>query len=1078
MWWRRGPWPIMWLVVFLIAGTAATAQVRVWEEELTIPTWLIGAPEANPTFSWSSSRQDVYPYPYKEILLDERADQSYRACWLENEFIKVLVLPEIGGRLHGAVDKTNNYNFFYWQPTIKPALVGMTGAWISGGIEWNFPHGHRPTGYSRVQYRLTENPDGSRTVWVGEPELVQRMRWIVGLTVYPGKSVIEAKVRLSNPSPLRHSFMMWTTTATNTNDDTRAIFPTRLMTDHGKTEYYHWPVHEGVDISWWKNVPNAASYFAVERGDFFGVWDEGRNAGTVITGNPHIVNGKKFWTWGTSPSGRIWDTILADGEGPYLEPQAGAYSDNQPDYHWLEPGDVKAYSHFFFPVRDIGGYKTASVEGALNLEVGAGPIKVGVYSTTVRKNARILLTEKGRVLLDRTTDLDPSRTFVEAVEAPGHSTSPEDYRLELRTADGQELLAYSPQTLPQPELPEAEPPPALPDRISSNDELWHAGDWFYKFRNPERAEEYFQEAIRRDPYDSRSRLSLAEMDVKRLDYDSALTHLGFAQKRDPDNGRLFYLRALALEAKGSTRDAYNAFYRAVHFEEYLSRSYEWLARISLREARFTEAAEQVRLALDKNALSPQLWALLATARRLSGDPEAALAAAEHSLQLDPLSAWAAHEQAKALANLGRPHREMTDLVGHLLHDSQTALEFAWYYAAAGQYVDALELLAGAGDSSLVLYHQAYFTERAGDQESASALFEKARNSPVDNSFAFRSEAAAVFQAALRHAPVDGKAHYYLGLIFAKAARVDRAAESWREATSLDPNNVRAWRNLGLALQASQTDLEPAEDAYARAFQLDRNDSRILLELDGVRAKLGVSPRERLSFLKQNVETVKKRDALVGAISELLVSAGEHAEALTFLQSNHFNSWEGGYSIHNVYMEANIGLAEKEADPAKALEHYLRACEYPANLEVAPREPNLRGFLYYPMAMLHRRLNNPGEAERLLKITANEESRYPNLGTYYRALALRELGQKETADQLLGQLKEEANLLTQGESQHYIRTSQDRQKALGHYYLSKVLEAEGASAEAAAHRQSARELVEDIERESIMIAQRIFAQAHQ
>jgi tetratricopeptide (TPR) repeat protein len=1066
------------LMLLLGSGIVAKAEVRVWEEELSIPTWLIGDPEVNPTFSWSSSRSDVYPYPYKEILLNEKADRIYRACWLENEFIKVLVLPEIGGRLHGAVDKTNNYNFFYWQPTIKPALVGMTGAWISGGIEWNFPHGHRPTGFSPVQYRLVENPDGSKTVWVGEPELVQRMRWIVGLTVYPGKSVIEAKVRLANPTPLRHSFMMWTTTAMNTGDRFQAIFPTRIMTDHGKTEYYHWPVHEGVDISWWKNVPNAASYFAVERGEFFGAWDHGRGAGTVITGNPHIVTGKKFWTWGTSPFGRIWDTILADGEGPYLEPQAGAYSDNQPDYHWIEPGDVKSYSHFFFPVRDIGPFKMANIEGALNLEIAPGGVTVGVYSTSVQRGARVVLTEKGRVVLSRTVDLDPSRSFVETAALDGPAGLAEDYRLAFLSADGRELVAYSPENLPPLELPEPSPPPARPEAMASGDELWHTGDLFHKFRNPERAETYFQEALRRDPLDSRSRLSMAELDIKRLDYESALAHLGFAEKRDPDNGRLFYLKALALEGRKGDTEAYQAFYRAVHFEDYLPRAYERLAGISLRRGNVSEAAAQVRLALDKNALNPQLWALLATTQRLAGNADAALDAAERSLRLDPLSAWGANEKAKALAALGKSTRETKALVGHLLHDDQTALEFSWNYAGSGLYADALELLRHAGDSSLVLYHRAYFTDRANQPEAAAELYSKARSASVDYSFAFRPEAVDVFQTALRHAPGDGRAHYYLGLIYAKAARVRSAIESWREAVRLDPGNARAWRNLGLATLKIGADLEEAEKSYARAFELAPKDSRILLELDTVREELGVSPEERLAFLRRNVDTVRRRDALVSTIADLLVSAQEHEEALSFLQTNHFNSWEGGYSIHNVYMEANIGLAEKEPDPRKALEHYERAGDYPANLEVAPREPNLRGFLHYPMALLHRRLGNEEEADGLLRITAQEVSRYPTLGTYYRALAYRELGQIQESDELLARLKEETNLLLQGASEHYRRMSGNRQKALGHFYLSKVLEAEGEASESAAHLNSARALVRDIERDAVMIAQRVYAQAHQ
>ena len=289
------------LVLVSCLCTSLWSQVRVWEEPMLIPTWEIGPPAVNPTFPWNG--RNIYPYPLKEILTNDKVDKTYQACWLENEFIQVLVLPEIGGRLHGARDKTNDYNFFYWQPTIKPALVGMTGAWISGGIEWNFPHGHRPTAFNPVSHRLVENPDGSKTIWVGETEWVHRMRWIVGLTVFPGRSVIEAKVRLSNPSPLRHAYQMWATTAVNANEEYQAIYPTRVMTGHGKREFYRWPIDKGVDISWWKNIPNASSFFAVEEGGFFGGYDHGRESGTVITGDPRIVIGKKLWTWGTAPLG-------------------------------------------------------------------------------------------------------------------------------------------------------------------------------------------------------------------------------------------------------------------------------------------------------------------------------------------------------------------------------------------------------------------------------------------------------------------------------------------------------------------------------------------------------------------------------------------------------------------------------------------------------------------------------------------------------------------------------------------------------------------------------------------------------
>jgi len=1069
---------IVLLVVSGFISGVGFGQAKVWEEDLAIPTWVIGPPEVNPTFSWSSSRQEVYPYAYKETLTDEKTDKTYRACWLENEYIKVLILPEIGGRLHGAQDKTNGYNFFYWQPTIKPALVGMTGAWISGGIEWNFPHGHRPTGFSRVQYRIVDNPDGSKTVWVGEPELVQRMRWIVGLTIYPGKSVIEAKVRLSNPSPIRQSFQMWTTTATHANDDYQLVYPTRLMTGHGKTEYWHWPIDNGVDISWYKNVPNAASYFAVEPGPFFGGWDHGKNAGTVIVGNPNIVIGKKFWTWGTAPFGQLWEPILTDGGGPYAEPQAGGYSDNQPDYHWMEPGDIKVYSHYFFPARDIGPFKVANVNGALNLEAVGNQLKVGVYSTAVLKGAKVSLTLDGKSLLDRTMDLDPGHPLVELL-TPGQI--PADLigcRLSLSGPDGESLIVYRPEKKAPVDLPEPMAPFAAPDKVKTNDELWHAGDWYYKFREPERGREYFEEAIKRDPGDSRSRLSLAELEIKRARYEEALKHLSVAQKRDPDDGKLFYLQGLSEEGLKKYEVAYDHFYRAVHFEDYLSRAYQRLTEIDLRNEHFQDAADHVSLALDKNALSPELWALKAASLRYLGDLAGAEKSALRAVELDPLNAQAVAE----LLLTKRSQRKAVDgdlaVLKGLLHNSQTALEFSLAYSDAGLYEEAFFLLEQVPDDALVLYHKAYLRERQGRPAEAQELFRKARSASVDYAFAFRMEDLDAFEAALRNDPSDSSAAYLKGLVYAKLADVDRAVEAWNRAVTLNPKQVRAWRDLGLAALRVSKDTSRALDCYTKAFAIAPTDSRILLEFDEVREKAGLSAAERLALFNQNRSTVESRDELVARLVDLLLNDKKYEEALGYLTRQHFNSWEGGYSIHNSYMEANIGMASITADPKKALDYYQQACLYPRNLEVAPREPNLRGFLYYPMALLQKKLGNQSEAQRLLEVTAKEESEYPTLGTYYQALALRELGKKSEADALMGALKAEADAMIKGDSKAYQRTGERLRTALGHYYRSRVMEAEGNKSGAASELQAAQRTEPDIERQAVMLAQRVYARAHQ
>lgn len=640
------------LAVLLLPYSLNAQEVKVWEESKVIPTWEIGPPEVNPSFSWSSSKH-IYPYPLKEILTNNKVNKTYKACWLENEFVKVLVLPEIGGRLHGAEDKTNNYNFFYWQSTIKPGLIGMTGAWISGGIEWNFPHGHRPTGYSPVSYRLVENNDGSKTVWVGETEWIFRMRWIIGLTIYPGRSLIEAKVRLFNPTRLCHSFQMWATTAVNANENYQVIYPTRLMAGHGKHEYWHWPVHNGVDLSWWKNSPNASSYFAMERGEFFGGYDHKKKAGTIITANKYVIPGKKLWTWGTSPFGRIWEPILTEGQGPYFEPQAGAYSDNQPDYHWIESGNVKSFSYFFYPVRDIGTFKKANVNGALNLQFIGDNVKIGVYSTSIIKSGKVRLTKNGKTAFEKNLNIDPSKPFIHQIEIQEASKNQENFTLNLLDKYGTVLISYTPEPPKKLSFPETAEVYDEPEKIKNNDELWHIGDITYKFRNPNRASSYFTEAIKRDPGDSRSHISLAELDIKRGSYKTAVKHLNIAEKRDPDNGKLFYLRAVAEEALEDYESAYTHYYRSVYFENYLSIGYMQIAQLDLRNGDFSKALEHIDKAIEFNALNPHLWCLKTAAHRLNDDFSSAEKAAKHAVELDPLNRWALNELILALKKQGK-----------------------------------------------------------------------------------------------------------------------------------------------------------------------------------------------------------------------------------------------------------------------------------------------------------------------------------------------------------------------------------------------------------------------------------------
>ncbi|MBN2411928.1 DUF5107 domain-containing protein [candidate division KSB1 bacterium] len=1072
------------LLFVLFIAQVALAEVKVWEEPLMIPTWKIGAPEVNPTFSWSSSRMPVYPYPYKEIITNIKGDSVYQACWLENEFIKVLILPEIGGRLHGAQDKTNQYNFFYWQPTIKPALIGMTGAWISGGIEWNFPTGHRPTCFSPVSYRLEENADGSKTVWVGETEWIYHMRWIVGMTVYPDRNVIEAKVRLYNPTPLRHSYWMWTTMAVNANENYQAIYPTRIMTEHGKFEYFHWPVNNNVDISWWKNVPNASSFFATEMGDFFGGYDHGKQAGTIITGNRHIVIGKKLWTWGTSPFGRMWEPVLTEGQGPYFEPQAGAYSDNQPDLHWIEPGEVKSYSHFFFPVRDIGPFKQANVNGALNLEFSVDRIILGVYSTAVLSPGTVLLTKDGQTVFEKTLDIDPAKPFTFRIENDNSKAELERYTIRLLDDNGNELITYTPQKLEELPLPEPAKVYDEPENMKTTDELWHAGDIVYKFREPQRARTYFEEALRLDPGDSRSHVSLAELDIKRAGYESALQHLSAAEMRDPDNGKIFYLKAVAREALGDFESAYNLYYRSVHFAEYLPQGYSRIARLDLRKGDLKNALTHIGKAVEQNNLNPQLWALKATILRLAGDYANAEKAAAQAQQLDPLDPRAMYEVLCLRKSQAGPVKtDIKEFTRLMSYDPNSYIELACQYAGEGLFDSALDILETGRSNTqtpfaLNTYYSAYYAAQKGDSQNSKKLYELAGQQPPEYIFPSRAEAINVFRRALDMDSHDGRAWYYLGLVHANLAEPDSAVSCWQKAVSYDDKNALAWRDLGLALYKSGSDIKRSLECYENAFRLAPDDSRILMELDNVKQSTGETISNRLNFLQKHVKVVETRDNLLTTMLDLMVQNGEYNSALEYYLGHHFHNWEGGYSIHNAYMEACIGKSRTAKTPQEALDWYLKACDYPENLEVAPRQPNLRGFLYVPMAKLYQQLNNNKEASRLLNIAAEENSSLPTLSNFYQALALKELGFSDKAEEIISALYEEGRQISEGKLQGYERRDRDFVYALGEFYMAKAHEYRGETEKTKDLLTKARTLDPLVERDALIFAQVSFAGAHQ
>src|SRR5690606_32661417 len=360
--------------------------VNIWIENIVIPTYGVGAPDKNPMFFekrvYQGSSGVVYPNPVIEKIEDIKEDKEYIGLFLENKYLKILVLPELGGRVQMAYDKIRNRHFIYYNQVIKPALVGLAGPWISGGIEFNWPQHHRPSTFQPIDYDIEINEDGSKTVWVNEIEQMFGTKGMAGFTLYPDKAYLEIKAQLYNRTPLPQTFLWWANPAVKVNEDYQSVFPpdVNAVFDHGKRDVSDFPIATGVyykvdyspgtDISRYINIPVPTSYMAINsKYDFMGGYEHDTKAGVLHVATHHVSPGKKQWTWGNGYFGIAWDRNLTDEDGPYVELMTGMYTDNQPDFSWLNPYEEKTFTQYFLPYAELGLVKNATKDLLLNVDL-------------------------------------------------------------------------------------------------------------------------------------------------------------------------------------------------------------------------------------------------------------------------------------------------------------------------------------------------------------------------------------------------------------------------------------------------------------------------------------------------------------------------------------------------------------------------------------------------------------------------------------------------------------------------------------------------------------------------------------
>lgn len=1038
------------VIAALLSSLAMQAQngpVKIWEGTIDLPTYRVNAPEKAPLFArdfaYQRAKRWVYPYAMNDNPTMEKVDSTHRALYLENDYIKVCVLPDIGGRLFYATDKTNGYEIFYRQSVIKPANVGMLGAWISGGVEWNVFHHHRATSQYPIDYKLVDNGDGSKTIWVGEVENRHRMSWAIGLTLHPETSYIEVTGRFFNDSQDRNSMLHWNNVATHANENYQIIFPesTQFGMFHHKLSHIHWPVANepykgnpdfiGVDVSYWKNLPSLTgdSVFIQDlQDDYVGGYDYGKDAGTMLAGNHNINKGGKFWTWGHLAYGHAWDCeTLTDSDGPYVELMTSAYSDNQPDYCWINPHETKEFTAYWYGIRNLRHVNRGNEKATVNMDIDkSGAIHVAANTTRIRKGAKVEVSHEGKVLYSKTALIAPDKPFADDFTVdPAEVEDPTEVVMSLYSADGELLIDYHPYNhdinSPLPE--DLKPVNPDPKSIANNEECYLVGMRNLQFHQAHvDPNDYFLEVLGRDPEDVRCNTQMGIYYRKNGDFEAAKKYLRTAINRQtanytrPSDGEAMYNLGLILKDECDWHAAVDTLYRAAWDYEYASAAYYQLAQISSTLGNMPQALKEAQMAVNYNGMNIDAKNLLSSLLRVSGRKSEALPLAGEVRTFDPLNYYANYELAKMGAE---PKAEFTKLMRGV---SESYIELALYYLHNGFAAEAESIIAESESIKAyptTEYYLGWFADGRGDRDAAARWFAKAAALPTDYVYPFRLETVPVLEKALEYMPESSVTWYYLGNLWYQK-RPELAKDAWEHAVKAEPRFAMALRNLGWYYRfrnegkswKEYSDYAEAVSYYLKAIDADPSSAIFLTECDEIMEYMNAPLADRFAIFDGKKSVYENRyDSEARALKQIFLH-GDYDSVLESLTTRFYSRREHIDDLHDMYADVCMlaGLrAWEQKDDEAALKYMLMSAEYPKNQCYAHLEYSARDAqVYYFIGLAYEKLGNREEALQWYEKAAQVEVKDKQNDVKYlyeKGLALEKLGKKAEAKSLYRHMTE-------------------------------------------------------------------------
>lgn len=900
------------VVLALLAAlpvSRAAAEVRVWEGTLTLPTYEEGAPDPNPPFDLFATTRFNYPYTLRENLTGQRTDHAWRAVYLENEYLKCSVLPDIGGHLYTCVDKLSGQPMFYANPSIKKANIGYRGAWAAFGVEFNFPVSHNWVSMSPVNFAYAKHDDGSASVTVGNIDRVYGMEWMVEMILRPASTVLEERVTLSNRSDIRHRFYWWNNGAVQVWDDSHIEYPMRFAASHGFTEVQPWPLDsEGIDLSFIRNQTKGPVSLFVHgsREPFMAIWNPRMNTGTAHFANYAELPAKKIWSWGVDADGLDWRGALSDNNSAYAEVQAGLFR-NQETYAFLGPLETIRFSEFWMPVRDTGGISRANLSGVVHVNRVGNAVRAALNVNERLVGASLRLAEGNRTILEEHADLVPDRTWTrEITNAVGRPVT-----FELRDLNGTLLLRHTEgeyDWTPADQIhvgPQASHP-FPPDQSKSEDDWLQVGTdeelngkLLDALATYQRGLAHYSKSIELQRAAGRLAASLSRS-------EEAVRYLEPVRDANTPDAEVSYYLGIAYEDLGETRKAQEAFEAAHRMPQFRAAGAVRVAELEAREGRLREAERYLEESLRAEPESLRVAEELAAVRRANGDDQAGRRLAADWLHRYPLSHFLREETHSP---------DLTSLAA----DPYRVLGVASEYMRLGLYRDALTILSRPypvsppdrsepgsvlpQDHPLTVYYRGYCKARLGmaadDDYSAASKLSTAYIFP--NS----AESERVLSAELQTKPNDGTAHYLLGTFFFSRGLTDSALREWDQARGLAPMTPVLHADIGEALLRVRHDYPGALSAFQDGLGADAINPKLYAGMDQALSLLQRPATERARALERYPNIAQMPPQLVYELALNLAEADDFTRAEALFHDRFFPREEGGTNVRQVWIEVRL-----------------------------------------------------------------------------------------------------------------------------------------------------------------------------